>query len=184
MSGSPWSAAAEPAVGVYLVIFGAAVRTDGTPSGTLQRRIDGALAAARGEPDPWFVTTGGLGREGFVEAEVMARRLVAAGVPQDRILIEGQARDTLESVEFCHALLAGRGGVDELLVCTSPYHQPRCALLLALRGYRVRRPPMPRDLPSVGPAKWLAYVAKEFVSTPYDCILMLCKLMFSGRRAA
>lgn len=168
----------------YLIIFGAAVRPDGRPSGTLQRRIEGALRAAEQVADPWFVPTGGLGREGFVEGQVMAEHLRAGGAPAGRILVEGQALDTLQSVHLCHALLAGRPDVDEILVCTSAYHQFRCGLLMAMLGYRVRRPPMPADLPHVGWSKWLTYAGKELISTPYDCILMLHNVMFSGRSAA
>jgi uncharacterized SAM-binding protein YcdF (DUF218 family) len=166
----------------YLIIFGAAVRLDGKPSGTLRRRIDGALAAAAGCEDAWFLPTGGLGREGFVEAQVMADRLRAGGAPSARIVIEGQARDTFESARLCDRLLSERGDVDEVLICTSRFHQPRCALLFAMLGYRVRRPPMPRDLPAVGLGRWLRYVAKEFVSTPYDAALMLGHLAFGRRR--
>ena len=168
----------------YLIIFGAAVRTDGRPSGTLQRRIEGALHAGRDLADPWFLPTGGLGREGFVEAQVMADHLRAGGARPDRILVEGRGLDTFQSAQLCQALLAARDDVDEVLVCTSAYHPVRCALLMRMLGYRVRRPPMPADLPHVGLMKWLRYAAKELVSTPYDCILMLYNVMFSGRRAA
>ncbi|MDP3854299.1 YdcF family protein [Phenylobacterium sp.] len=162
----------------YLVIFGAAVRPDGQPSGSLQRRIEGALKASSDLDNCCFMPTGGLGKAGFVEAEVIGRILRAAGVPASRIVVEGQASDTLASVRLCHALLEARGDADEILVCTSGYHQPRCALLFAILGYRTRRPPMARDLPSLGPAKWLTYVAKEFISTPYDCILLLHTVAF------
>ena len=157
----------------YLVIFGAAVRPDGRPSGVLRRRIDGALAAAEAIADPWFLTTGGLGREGHVEAQVMADHLRAGGAPAGRILIEGQARDTLQSVRLCHAILSARGDADEVVVCTSRFHQLRCAMLLSLLGHRVRRPPMPLDRPHLGRGRWAAYVGKEFFSTPYDGMLML-----------
>lgn len=166
----------------YIIIFGAAVRLDGRPSGTLRRRIEGALAAARDLHEPWFLPTGGLGREGFVEAEVMADHLRAGGAPDGRILIEGQALDTFRSAKLCHALLSARGDVDEVVICTSRYHQFRCGLLMRMLGYRVRRPPMPRDLPMVGFGRWLSYVAKEFVSTPYDYLLMLGHLWAGGRR--
>lgn len=157
----------------YLVIFGAAVRPDGRPSGVLRRRIEGALAAAEGLSDPWFLPTGGLGREGHVEAEVMARHLVAGGAPADRILVEGRAMDTLQSVRLCHDILGARGDVGEVVVCTSRFHQPRCATLFSMLGYRVRRPIMPLDRRHLGPAAWAAYVGKEFFSTPYDCMLLL-----------
>lgn len=161
----------------YLVIFGAAVRPDGRPSGVLRRRIVGALAAARGIDDPWFLTTGGLGREGHVEARVMAEHLIAGGARADRVLVEGQALDTLQSIRLCHDILSARGDADEIVVCTSRFHQPRCAMLLAMLGYRLVRPPMPLDRPNLGAGRWAAYVGKEFFSTPYDCMLLLGDLI-------
>lgn len=160
-----------------MVIFGAAVRPDGRPSGVLRRRIEGALAAARAIDDPWFLTTGGLGREGHVEAQVMAGHLTAGGARAERVLVEGAALDTLQSVRLCHEILAARRDVGEVVVCTSRFHQPRCAMLLAMLGYRVVRPPMPLDRPHLGPGRWAAYVGKEFFSTPYDCILLLGDLI-------
>lgn len=167
----------------YLIVFGAAVRADGQPSGSLMRRLEGALAAARLLDAPYFVPTGGLGETGFVEAEVMARVLRGAGVPENRILIEDRSVDTLESVRRCDAILKARDDVATVYVCTSPYHQPRCWLLLTLLGYRTVRPPMPADRASLGLAKWLIFVAKEFVAAPYDCILLLCDRMAVGRGA-
>lgn len=157
----------------YLVIFGAAVRPDGTPSGVLRRRIEGALAAAKAIDDPWFLATGGLGREGHVEAQVMAEHLVAGGARPGRVLVEGLALDTLQSIRLCHAILAARGDAEEIVVCTSRFHQLRCATLLSMLGYRVVRPSMPLDRPNLGPGRWAAYVGKEFFSTPYDCMLLL-----------
>lgn len=157
----------------YLVIFGAAVRPDGRPSGVLRRRIEGALVAAQGLDDPWFLPTGGLGREGHVEAQVMAEHLVAGGARRDRILVEGAARDTFESLRLCHDILAACGEEVEVVVCTSRFHQPRCSMLFAMLGYRVTRPAMPPDRPHLGRGRWTTYVGKEFFSTPYDCMLML-----------
>lgn len=162
---------------IYLIIFGAAVRRDGRPSGVLRRRLEAALAAARDLDNPWFLATGGLGRAGYVEAKVMARWLIDHGAPADRVLIEGQARDTLQSVRLCHAVLSARGGAREVVVCTSRFHQPRCAMLLRLLGYRTLRPQTPVDRPHLRRADWRGYVGKEFFSTPYDVMLLLGDLL-------
>ncbi|MBL8773483.1 MAG: YdcF family protein [Phenylobacterium sp.] len=159
----------------YLVIFGAAVKADGQPSGTLRRRVEGALAIGRDLPDPVYLPTGGQGRHGPAEAAIMRDLLLAGGAPADRIVVEDRARDTLESVERCHALLAARGDAQAVIPCTSRYHIPRCALLFRILGYPVRTFPMPADRPHVGWRKWLTYVAKECLALPYDAVLLLSR---------
>ena len=158
---------------VYLVIFGAAVREDLTPSGSLERRVRVALAFASGLTRPMFLGTGGVGRYGPSEASVIRDLLLRAGVPAERILVEDRARDTLESVRNCDSILAGRGDVECVAPCTSLYHVPRCALLFRLLGYRVRIPPTQDDRSHLGLRKWLYFILKEVVALPYDAVLLL-----------
>ena len=157
----------------YFVIFGAMVRPDGTASGTLQRRVEGALANASGVADPRFLATGGQGRHGTPEADVMAEILIRHGVEDDLILREGASTDTLSSARECAALLNGLDDVERVLVCSSPYHNPRCALLLRMFGIPAHIPPMPGDREALGWLKWLYYVFREFSATPYDAVLVL-----------
>jgi len=159
------------------VIFGAAVRADGTPSGSLARRVDGALALARAAPDRIFLPTGGVGRHGPAEALVMRGLLRAAGIADDDILVEDRAADTLQSVLFCDAILRRRQDIGLLVPCSSGYHNPRCALLFRMLGYRVRVGRMPPDLPHLGPLKWGVYVMKECIALPYDALLLLLRLV-------
>lgn len=158
---------------VYLIIFGAAVRADGSPSGSLQRRVQGALANAQPYPDARFIPTGGLGRYGPSEASVMESMLLRQGIQPRNIVLEDQGRDTLESIRFCHAILRGCQDVEAVIPCTSSYHIPRCALLLRILGYTVRVPKMPADRPHLPLRKWVYFTLKEFVSLPYDAILLL-----------
>lgn len=158
---------------IYLVIFGAAVLPDGLPSGSLRRRVAGALAAARGHDDWLFLATGGVGRHGGAEAELIAELLVFAGVGRERILIEARARDTLQSARRCHALLVERGDAEILVCCSSSYHNPRCALLLRLLGYRVRVAVAASDRAHLGVGRWALAVLKECIALPYDAGLLL-----------
>jgi uncharacterized SAM-binding protein YcdF (DUF218 family) len=164
-----------PPVSIYFVIFGAAVRADGAPSGSLARRVEGALALARDVPDRMFLATGGVGRHGPAEARVIRDLLVTAGIDPSEILLEDQASDTLQSVLFCHAILRLRDDAEVLTPCSSGYHNLRCALLFRMLGYQVRIGRMPPDLPHLGPRKWAAYVLKEFLALPCDAVLLLLR---------
>src|SRR5260221_11212681 len=104
---------------VYFVIFGAAVLPGGRPSGSLSRRVEGALALAREQRPRMFLATGGVGRHGPAEARVIHDLLLAADVPEQEILIEEEAKDTLQSVLLCHAILRRRTDIDFLVTCSS-----------------------------------------------------------------
>jgi uncharacterized SAM-binding protein YcdF (DUF218 family) len=157
----------------YLVIFGAAVQVDGTASGTLKRRIAGALAIGRAMPGCCYLPTGGAGATGHVEADVMAQALIAAGVSEDDILCERAARDTLESIRLCNEILDARGDVRSVVPCTSRYHVPRCGLLLRLSGWSVQIKSMPGDLGFLPWRKLIWYYLKEIAALPYDVILLI-----------
>jgi uncharacterized SAM-binding protein YcdF (DUF218 family) len=156
----------------YAIIFGAGVWPDGAPSLTLRHRIDGALAWARANPESTLMPTGGIGRYGPAEALVMRGCLVEAGIDPDRIVAETKGRDTLESVRLCDALLRARGDCRRLAVCTSPYHQRRCALLLRLLGYDVVIPPMPNAWGHLSRFQYARILLKELAATPYDAVLL------------
>jgi len=160
----------------YYVVFGAAVRPGGLPSGTLSRRVLGALASARANTNEGrerFLLTGGIGEHGPSEAEVMARLLRAEGVPDERIVLEPESKDTLESVARCSEILVARGDAARVHVCTSPYHSLRCALLFRILGVRARVAAMPGDRGALGLWTWSYYWARDLIAIPYDALLAL-----------
>jgi uncharacterized SAM-binding protein YcdF (DUF218 family) len=121
---------AEPVI----VVFGARVRADGTPSATLIRRVDAAFSAAAMRAGSRIIVTGGrIAPAPVAEAEVMRNLLMARGVDAARITVESRARDTVDSVRRLGALL----GNASVVIATSFYHVPRCRMLLALYGVRV-----------------------------------------------
>jgi len=162
-----------------LIIFGAAVRADGKPSGTLARRILGALEVARGLDDAVFLATGGAGDNGIVEADVIGSRLSAAGIDPSAIIFDRDATDTFDSIVNCDRLLRTID-VDWVAACTSRYHVPRCKLLLRVLGWKVRAVHMPSDWGHVPTARLVSYYLKEFVSTPYDLLLVALYRLRNG----
>ncbi len=136
----------------------------------MRRRVAGALAADDG--DTTFLLTGGGRRPGPPEAEVMAGLLAEAGVPADRMILETESRDTLESAVNCARLLAEQASPgDDLVVCTSGYHQPRCVLLLRMLGLPARAGrPLP-DRPHMSLLR-LAYATfREVPALGWDVLL-------------
>ncbi|GAC1337936.1 MAG: hypothetical protein NVSMB18_03570 [Acetobacteraceae bacterium] len=156
-----------------IIIFGAAVRPDGRPSGAMQARVEAALHCAERLPRVQFVPTGGQGRFGPPEAEVMAGLLRARGVPAERITLEPTGVNTIRSVLACARLLVGQTG--PVLVATSAYHMPRCVLLLRLAGVRARPCRVTAVPASADPLKRWFWRLREVPAVPIDGGLLLLR---------
>ena len=155
-----------------IIIFGAAVRPDGSASPALRRRVEAAAAFGAGLPAPLYVPTGARGRFGPAESAVMAALLRERGVSPERILEEPTGTDTLSSVLACLALLRARGhAAGPVFAATSGYHLPRCLLLLRLAGLTASPVPPPEADPS-WPRRWY-WRLREAPALPYDAALML-----------
>lgn len=157
---------------VYFVIFGAVVRDDGSPSGTLLRRVEGALAAAQGVAKARYMPTGGARGNGHVEADAIRKLLLRAGVPEEAIISERFARDTLDSVRRCDVLLREEGDAEWVTPCTSRYHLPRCIVLFWAMGWKVKRALMPSDRGALPWWKLALFNLKEVLAFPYDLLLV------------
>ncbi len=134
-------------------------------------RVAAALETGRRLHDPLYLPTGGQGRYGRPEAEVMADALVEAGVSRRSILLEPTAVNTLGSALACAGLL-GRSE-RPAYVATSAYHMPRCVVLLRLAGVRARPGAMPRVPASQRWGKRWFWRLREVPALPIDAVLLL-----------
>ena len=131
-----------------IVIFGAAVRPDGSPSGAMRDRVGAAARfGQRLLPPPLFIVTGGQGRYGPPEAEIMAMLLEDRGVSRTRIMLEPTSANTVRSVIAVTRLVNCYRPGAAVYAATSAYHMPRCVLLLGAAGLDAHRSP-----PAIGPA--------------------------------
>lgn len=158
----------------YLLIFGAAVKPDGQPSGTLRRRVEGSWHLGRNNPQARFVVTGGQGKYGPPEAHIMKSLLLELGADESQVIVDDQSLDTLDSAIACAAILRRESQpVQKVTVCSSPYHNFRCQLLLYLLGITSERGDMPSDRAALGTAKWLYYAFREAAAIPWDTLLII-----------
>ena len=149
-----------------VVIFGAAVRPDGGPSGALRMRVAAALALGARLEGAVYLPTGGVGRFGAAEGEVMAGLLRAGGVAEGNIRVEATAHDTVSSVRAVRRMLGGHLGA--VYAATSAYHLPRCVVLLRLAGVAARPCPPPPGWAASGWRRRWWWRLREVAALPWD----------------
>ena len=137
------------------------------------RRVEGALELGRKSPEPFYVVTGGRGRYGPPEADVMKVELQTGGVPGGRIAAETASNDSLSSVENCARIIKEFANVNSVFVCSDRYHIPRCRWLFWLLGISTRPCNMPSGLKPNGILRWSMYYLREIIATPVDTLLLL-----------
>jgi uncharacterized SAM-binding protein YcdF (DUF218 family) len=155
-----------------IVIFGAAVRPDGSPSTTLRRRVEAAAAFGARHAAPLFIPTGGVGRYGASEASVMADLLRTFALPNATIVLEETGTDTLSSVRAVKRIIRTHGLSAPVYAATSRYHLLRCVLLLRMAGIRARACPPPA-FPAAErlSCRWY-WRLREVPALPFDLLLM------------
>jgi uncharacterized SAM-binding protein YcdF (DUF218 family) len=140
--------------------------------------VEAAAAFGRGLDRPLYLPTGGVGRFGPAEAQVMAGLLEGLGVAAADIRPEATAHDTVSSVRAVRRMLAGHRG--PVFAATSAYHLLRCVLLLRLAGLRARACPPPA---APAAARWRTrwwWRLREVPAVPWDAAFMLA-LRVAGR---
>lgn len=122
-----------------IVVFGAALKADGSPQRVLVERIKAAVAYGSRCSSPLYLVTGGNPKQGITEAEIMKRLLLQNAVHENQIICEDQAQNTIQSVVLCNKLLSKLRYLPkntQIAIVSNAYHLPRCRWLLWLLGWR------------------------------------------------
>ena len=123
-----------PAALDEVIVLGAQVRADGSPSTVLRYRLDTAVDYLRDNPTTRVVVSGGKGpNELCTEAEAMARYLESKGVDASRIVPEDASTTTVENLRYSKALLGSAD--DEVGIVTNDFHVLRATRIAARQGY-------------------------------------------------
>ncbi|MGB3339523.1 MAG: YdcF family protein [Devosia sp.] len=112
-------------------------------------RLIETLWLAQRYPEARIILTGGVAQlmpGAETEAATMERLMVAFGIAPERLVLEGDARNTDENAEYTKALLGPAPGA--VLLVTSAFHMPRSVGLFRKVG--VVTVPWPTDYRSAG----------------------------------
>lgn len=116
----------------YLIVLGAQVREDG-PSAVLKYRLDAAAQYLRENDSTTCIVTGGKGvTEPFSEGEGMKQYLVSAGIPEDRIIVEDKALNTVQNIQYSKALMSSPDAPTAIV--TNNFHVTRALALARGQG--------------------------------------------------
>lgn len=164
------------------VIMGAAIKPDGRPSGAMQRRVEGALLSSQNSIGPYYIVTGGQGKFGPPESDVMKLMLQEAGVPEAQIITDPKSNDTLSSILECAVILKDRDYLHPVVVCTDRYHVPRCRWLFRLLGIATEKRPMPSGRGVNGNFRWSYYHIRELFAILWDTFALGSRQSIHGLR--
>ena len=114
--------------GEAIIVLGAQVKEDGTPSVALQRRLTAALESYEEAPRTLIVCGAQGANEPRAEGDVMRDWLLERGVREEDVVAETASFNTRENLLNAKAIMQERG-LSQALVVTSDYHVARALAL-------------------------------------------------------
>ena len=111
-----------------IIVLGAQVKPDGTPSVALERRLTAALESYQQDRQLIIVCGAQAGTEPRPEGDVMRDWLLMRGVPQEDVVAETASFNTRENLMYAKVIMEHRG-LENALVVTSDYHVARALAL-------------------------------------------------------
>jgi uncharacterized SAM-binding protein YcdF (DUF218 family) len=119
-----------------VVVLGNQVQTNGVPHPRLQSRLNRASELYRDGLAGHIIVSGGLGEEGFEEADVMREVLVRSGIPDSAVITDRQGYTTFMTARNSKAIMDIRG-FRSAIVVSQYYHLAR--VKLAFRSFGVEQ---------------------------------------------
>ena len=113
----------------------------------------------------------------------MAERLVAQGLPADRLVLDEDSLDTLQTVLAATRFIRTRG-LAGAIVCTDSYHTPRTRLTFAALGVRTLDGSVKAGPRQMGWPEWARMRLREIPAIPYDGALALMKRLRLSSRSS
>ena len=160
---SPPSAAPADAV----VVLGAPLQASGALTPQAEERVQAGVAIYRAGLAPVICLVGGHGPAAIAgtaaEAEGMARRVRALGVPEGAVRV-----DRLSTTTHTNALRAAElllpEGRRRVWVVTQPFHTRRALYHFRRAGFEPRAWRISPSVQELLPAKGLAWIAREYAA--------------------
>lgn len=118
-----------------IVVLGAQVRPDGSPSGVLRYRLEAACAYLQENPNTRCIVSGGQGpNEPCSEADGMADYLESQGIAPERITREDRSLNTQQNIQNSMAFLDPE--TDTVGIVTNDFHIFRATRIAQKAGIR------------------------------------------------
>ena len=164
-----------------VILLGGGIDKDGKLPASVLTRVEKTAEYLNQHPESVCVVTGGtLKWLPYAEAPELKNQLVNRGVAPERILVEDQAKDTIQNFQFsCKMLAEYRGlSIEEVLempttVVTSRYHLRRSERLARRIGYK--------NIKGIPAACPLIYVPHSYVREICAYVKLNLRILFTGQ---
>lgn len=101
-----------------IIVLGASVYPDGTPSGILQDRLDDGIALYFAGAAPKIIMSGDNGTESYNECWAMKQYAISHGVPSEDVFCDHAGFSTYETMYRARHVF----GADRVVIATQIYH--------------------------------------------------------------
>lgn len=113
-----------------IIVLGSPADAEGNPRPLQLARVSEGVREYERGVAPRLILTGGAVKNEYVEARVMARVAESQGVPADSLVLEPEARDTIQNACYAARLMREHGWRSAEIV-TSPDQLPRAELIFS-----------------------------------------------------
>ena len=113
-----------------IVVLGAGLRADGTPSNMLQDRLNGAIELYKKGIAPKIILSGDCSGEDYDEVSSMKKFCISNGIPDSDIIRDDYGFSTYETMEN----VVRKMGYKKIMVVTQKYHLYRSVYLARKMG--------------------------------------------------
>ena len=151
-----------------IVVLGASVYADGTPSGILQDRLDDGIALYFAGAAPKIIMSGDNSTVSYNEVKAMKDYAVAQGVPSEDVFCDHAGFSTYESMYRAKHVF----GAERIVVATQTYHLYRA--LYAASGLGLEAVGVPSDYREY--AHQLQYDVREIPARTKDLFKTLLRV--------
>ncbi|HNZ14443.1 MAG TPA: ElyC/SanA/YdcF family protein [Anaerolineaceae bacterium] len=121
-----------------VMVPGAGLLRDGTPSSPLRDRLDAAAQLYRDGKVQKILLTGDNRFVNYNEPGAMRNYLIQTGIPEEDLVLDYAGRRTYDSCYRAKAIF----GLDEIIIVTQPYHLPRAVFLCDKLGLETQGLPI------------------------------------------
>ncbi len=128
-----------------LLVLGAKVNLDNSPSDPLYERISEAAELYAQNKADYVITTGGVGLGSIAESKIGERVAEQQGVPKDKILPEAESHNTFQNIEEGRKI-AKANNIKSVIVISDRFHVARGVLVAKHFGFN----PVYWDYPDSG----------------------------------
>lgn len=123
----------EISVSDAAVILGNKVESSGLPSDRLKSRLDKGLELYKNGFVKHIIVSGGKGKEGYDEARVMHKYLLANSVPENAIIDDPEGMNSHMTAVNSKRIMEEKG-FESAIIVSQYYHLSRCKLAFRNAG--------------------------------------------------